>query len=446
MPTSPTLATYRTEVRRLLHDSTGKFWSNAELNDYINDARERVSADTGCLRSLVIGALSPSLEQYPIGGVTGGTVTAGGTGYSAPTVSFSGGGGTGAVGVLTISAGVVTGIAITDPGTGYTSPPTATVFPGTGILAVLLIIPGLGFTTVPTVHFAGTGSGAVAAAHLGVQASSFAAIGTGYAPGDVCTVSSGSFTRPFKLLIDSVNGSGGVTVASVLDAGDYLAPFGIAQPTTTTGVGTGFTITGTAYFVSSVVVTTPGTGYQAGAGVFTTGGGASLQAAGTATVGGGTGSGAAITMSIIPLDTVDILNVTVLRGNQRVPMGYMSFTEFNATMRCLTQNPQFPYRWSRYGTSGGTAFLQPVPDVSYPVEWDTCILPDALVADGDIDVLQYPYTSPVAYYAAWKAKLKQQSYGEAEGFLKQYGQKVLMAQAAVQMRRIPNPYGGYSGS
>ena len=60
------------------------------------------------------------------------TVTSGGSGYtSEPTITFSGGGGTGAIGTAQISNGVITSITITD-GTGYTSPPTITITGGGG--------------------------------------------------------------------------------------------------------------------------------------------------------------------------------------------------------------------------------------------------------------------------------------------------------------------------
>lgn len=62
-------------------------------------------------------------------------LTVGGHDYtSAPTVSFTGGGGTGATATATISGGKVTGITITAGGTGYTTAPTV-VFTGGGSLA-----------------------------------------------------------------------------------------------------------------------------------------------------------------------------------------------------------------------------------------------------------------------------------------------------------------------
>ena len=61
-------------------------------------------------------------------------ITDGGSGYtSAPSIMFTGGGGSGAAGIATInSAGVVTGVIITNPGSGYTSTPTVTFTSGGG--------------------------------------------------------------------------------------------------------------------------------------------------------------------------------------------------------------------------------------------------------------------------------------------------------------------------
>lgn len=67
------------------------------------------------------------------GRVTSVTVTNGGSGYtSVPTVSFSGGGGSGVAGVAILNGGVVIGVLITNNGTGYTSAPTVSFTGGGG--------------------------------------------------------------------------------------------------------------------------------------------------------------------------------------------------------------------------------------------------------------------------------------------------------------------------
>lgn len=76
------------------------------------------------------------------GGITVVTVTNQGAGYqSAPAVSFTGGGGTGAMGTAVIgtggNAGKVVGVTVTNPGSGYTSAPTVAFTGGTPTTAAV---------------------------------------------------------------------------------------------------------------------------------------------------------------------------------------------------------------------------------------------------------------------------------------------------------------------
>lgn len=66
------LSTYITQVRRLLHDPSGQYWSDSELTDYINDARNRVCKDTRCLRQQIVNfvTLTQGTEQYQLSSLT----------------------------------------------------------------------------------------------------------------------------------------------------------------------------------------------------------------------------------------------------------------------------------------------------------------------------------------------------------------------------------------
>ena len=57
-----TLSSYITEVRRLLHDANGNFYSDSELTDYINNARTRLVRDTGVLRTLQSASIANNTE------------------------------------------------------------------------------------------------------------------------------------------------------------------------------------------------------------------------------------------------------------------------------------------------------------------------------------------------------------------------------------------------
>jgi hypothetical protein len=59
-----TLQDYITDAQRLLHDATYRFYSQSELTDYVNKARRKVAAETGCTRQIIAGVpLSASLAS-----------------------------------------------------------------------------------------------------------------------------------------------------------------------------------------------------------------------------------------------------------------------------------------------------------------------------------------------------------------------------------------------
>jgi len=87
------------------------------------------------------GTYSLSLRCTDIPGtVSSVTIGSGGTGYSSGSLSFSGGGGSGASGTYTVSAGVINAITITSGGSGYTTAPTVTASGGTGATLTAVII------------------------------------------------------------------------------------------------------------------------------------------------------------------------------------------------------------------------------------------------------------------------------------------------------------------
>jgi FtsP/CotA-like multicopper oxidase with cupredoxin domain len=142
-------------------------------------------------------------------GVASVAVANGGSGYtSAPTVSFSGGGGTGAAAVATIT-GIVSGITLDSGGSGYAANTTVAITGGGGtgatatatvmggeIMGITITNPGTGYTLVPTVAFTGGGTGAGATATITnvVDSISMTATGSGYTAAPVVTLDGGGGT------------------------------------------------------------------------------------------------------------------------------------------------------------------------------------------------------------------------------------------------------------
>jgi hypothetical protein len=275
-----TLNSYITEVRRLLHDANGNFYSDSELTDYINGARERVARDTGCLRKLQV-------SQTPIAPV----------GYSGEPVAWA----------------ANTAVNVND-----------------------LLFSNI-FTYVVTV--AGT---------------------------------TGDDPPPYP---------------------DYNNAY---PPSTAFANGT-----------------------------------ASLQYVGNCEI---------IPFGSLPEagQTLDILNINVFWGNSRYPLSYMPWTQFNAQLRYWQNYIGRPVAFSIFGQN--QIYISPVPDQVYTIEVDTTILPLPLVNGAEVDSIIDPYTTPVAYYASYTAKFKEQSYGESEIFYQQYVSKVRSVLNTTFTRRMPDPY------
>jgi hypothetical protein len=178
------------------------------------------------------------------GSVTSAAITAGGSGYtSSPTVTISGGGGTGATAVAnlaTTGASVVTGgtvssISISSGGLGYTTAPTV-VFSGgggSGASGTAVMVPdgsggtitggsvvgtpltsgGSGYTSAPTVVFSGGGGGTGAAA-TAVLSSTGVPVTTGAVTSLSVTSGGSNYTSAPTVTLTGGGGSGATATAT----------------------------------------------------------------------------------------------------------------------------------------------------------------------------------------------------------------------------------------
>jgi hypothetical protein len=171
------LSDYITQVQFLVHDQTNADFSNNELINAINNARNVVAEDFQCCRQTLLAPpnLAPNplaynpvsviqnQELYPLKGpngldgqVVGCNVVTGGTGYSPATVVTIGAGPTGSTPALAfpvIVGGVITGINMSQWGSGYTP-------------ALPSNTPGGATPPAVTITDSGGGSGATATATM----------------------------------------------------------------------------------------------------------------------------------------------------------------------------------------------------------------------------------------------------------------------------------------
>lgn len=138
------------------------------------------------------------------------------------------------------------------------------------------------------------------------------------------------------------------------------------------------------------------------------------------------------------LRTLDVLNINIYWGNSRTPLRYLAWTDFNAQLRYWQNYRGLPIAFSAYGQS--KIYIGPVPQENYTAEVDTVLLPNPLTSGSEVDEIIAPYTEPVAFYACYKAKYYEQSFGEAEIFKQEYARHIQGTLTSVFTRRLPTPY------
>ena len=180
--------------------------------------------------------------------------------------------------------------------------------------------------------------------------------------------------------------------------------------------------------ISQITVTNAGSGYTTAPTVTITGG-------------GGTGGAAQAFLTGMPQGnlTMDIININLYWGNTRIPLRYLPWTQFNAELRFWQNYVGRPIAYSMYGPNG--FYISPVPDQNYAMEVDTIVRPVDLVTLDQVDTdVPHPWQNPIPFYAAYLAKYKEQSYGEAELFKQQYSMQMQNVLSSTFTRRMPDPY------
>jgi len=135
---------------------------------------------------------------------------------------------------------------------------------------------------------------------------------------------------------------------------------------------------------------------------------------------------------------VDVMGITLYWGNQRVKLNRYAYTTFDAMFRPYSNYYQRPVAFCRMGAT--LVWLGPNPDQSYVTDWDVAVVPNALVSDATVEQIPVPFQEPVQYYAAFKAKWKEQAQGEAAIFMQQYKSMLQMCYRGFATFAFTNPY------
>jgi hypothetical protein len=123
----------------------------------------------------------------------------------------------------------------------------------------------------------------------------------------------------------------------------------------------------------------------------------------------------------------------------------MIWSEFQAYYRSYNTGLQsYPTIWSKYGQGlNGSIYLWPLPSQFAQMDWDLWCLPVTLTSSSTPEAIPYPYTTPVAYYAAYLAFKNAQRPEDAKASLDDYNEKILECQPMSTGAFVGNYYEGY---
>ena len=127
--------------------------------------------------------------------------------------------------------------------------------------------------------------------------------------------------------------------------------------------------------------------------------------------------------------TEGVLSVAIAWGvnaAMKPMMNEMIWSEFQAYYRSYNTGMQsYPTIWSKYGQGvNGSVYVWPLPSQASQMDWDCWCLPITLGSPSDFEAIPYPFTTPVAFYAAYLAFFNAQRFDDADKMKKEYDEKI----------------------
>ena len=144
-------------------------------------------------------------------------------------------------------------------------------------------------------------------------------------------------------------------------------------------------------------------------------------------------------------NVVDVLSIALIDGNFRYVLQQRSYAALVAQFRPYTSFQSRPMAFARYGF--GVIYFAPAPTINYPTEWDTAVLPADLpvATPTTVESMVYPFTEPVAYYAAYQAKINYGEHQEAERFRTMFERSVMETTQKMLAMHTPDQYADTEG-
>jgi hypothetical protein len=114
---------------------------------------------------------------------------------------------------------------------------------------------------------------------------------------------------------------------------------------------------------------------------------------------------------------------------------------FNYCLCNPSQSSAKPATWAQLGMgAGGSIYFYPTPDAAYTLLVDSVIVPIDLVNDSTVEILAYPWTIAVKFYATYYAYMNSQRNSDADRMLQLYKQTMLAAAEQTTPDTLPRNF------
>ena len=101
-----------------------------------------------------------------------------------------------------------------------------------------------------------------------------------------------------------------------------------------------------------------------------------------------------------------------------------------------------PGWWSQFNEGPiGSVYLAPIPSQALPMEVDLTCIPENLQTDNDPEIIPYPWTDAVSFYAAVLCLLQQQRTQDAQAMAQAFNSEMPFAASVVCPQMIQTAYG-----
>jgi hypothetical protein len=190
----------------------------------------------------------------------------------------------------------------------------------------------------------------------------------------------------------------------------------------------------------------------------------------TITDASGPGTGATATLSISPINTLNIgqevypfssinlgnfpgvdtvhaiKSASVIYANYRYMLPMYDFSTYQSQIR------QYPFQYqyvptfcSQFGQgNGGSFYAYPLPSQTYQWEFDCFCLPSDMTLDNSIpEAIPQPWTDAVPYFAASLAYMELQNLNFAKYYAEEFDKRTLGYSSYARPGRRVNPYGRF---